>query len=59
MRYRDDTGNWGESWNSEPGDRLPRAIDVRVSRSGREPLTMLFLTAPALPPPPPAESPAP
>lgn len=60
VRYRDDTGNWGESWSSEPGDRLPRAVEVRVSRSGREALTMLFLTAPTLPPPPPAaENPAP
>ncbi|MDP3783534.1 MAG: type II secretion system minor pseudopilin GspJ [Sphingopyxis sp.] len=59
VRYRDDTGNWGESWSSEPGDRLPRVVEVRVSRSGREALTMLFLTAPTLPPPPPAaEDPA-
>ena len=59
VRYRDDTGNWSESWNSEPGDRLPRAVEVRVSRSGREALTMLFLTAPTLPPPPAQEVPAP
>ena len=60
VRYRDNTGNWGDSWNSEPGDRLPRAVEVRVSRSGREALTMLFLTAPTLPPRPPvAENPAP
>ena len=60
VRYRDDTGNWGDSWSSEPGDRLPRAVEVRVSRSGREALTMLFLTAPTLPPPPTvAENPAP
>jgi len=60
VRYRDDTGNWSDSWNSEPGDRLPRAVEVRVSRSGREALTMLFLTAPTLPPPPPAaENPPP
>ena len=37
---------------ADPGDRLPRAVEVRVSRSGREPLTMLFLTAPTLLPPP-------
>ena len=59
VRYRDDSGNWGESWTSEPGDRLPRAVEVRVSRSGREPLTMLFQTAPTLlPPPPVAENPS-
>ncbi|SEH19095.1 general secretion pathway protein J [Sphingopyxis sp. YR583] len=59
VRYRDDKGNWGESWNSEPGDRLPRAVEVRLARNGREALTMLFLTAPTLPPPPIAGVPAP
>jgi general secretion pathway protein J len=59
LRYRDETGNWGESWSSEPGDRLPRAVEVRMTRTGRAPLTMLFLTAPTLPPPPPQAAPAP
>jgi general secretion pathway protein J len=52
VRYRDERGNWGEVWSSEPGDRLPRAVEVRMARTGREALTMLFLTAPTLPPPP-------
>jgi general secretion pathway protein J len=52
VRYRDERGNWGEVWSSEPGDRLPRAVEVRVTRTGREALTMLFLTAPTLPLPP-------
>lgn len=59
VRYRDEKGNWGESWNSEPGDRLPKAVEVRISRTGREELTMLFLTAPTLPPPPVQGAPAP
>jgi general secretion pathway protein J len=59
VRYRDERGNWNDSWTSEPGDRLPRAVEVRMTRSGREPLTMLFLTAPTLPPPPIAAAPAP
>ncbi len=59
VRYRDDTGNWAESWTSEPGDRLPRAVEVRLTRTAREPLTMLFLTAPTRPPPPMPESLAP
>lgn len=60
VRYRDEAGNWSESWNSEPADRLPWAVEVRVSRSRREALTMLFLTAPTLRPPPPvAENKAP
>ena len=59
VRYRDERGTWSENWTSEPGDRLPRAVEVRLTRTGREPLTMAFLTAPALPPPPAPEVPAP
>lgn len=56
VRYRDAQGNWSESWNSDPGDRLPRAVEVRLTRTGRAPLTMAFLVAPTMPPPPvPAE----
>ena len=54
VRYRDERGNWSESWSSDPDDRLPRAVEVRLTRAGRPPLTMLFLTAPTLPPPPPS-----
>ena len=57
VRYRDERGDWSESWTSEPGDRLPRAVEVRLTRAGREALTMLFLTAPT--PPPVAGVPAP
>lgn len=59
VRYRDAQGNWADSWTSEPGDRLPRAVEVRLTRRGREPLTMLFLTAPTSPPPPVVQAPAP
>lgn len=52
VRYRDERGNWSESWSSEPGDRLPRAVEVRLTRTGRAPLTLLFLTAPTVPPAP-------
>ena len=51
VRYRDENGAWGSVWTSEPGDRLPRAVEVRLTREGRAPLVMLFLTAPAPPPP--------
>lgn len=53
IRYRDEAGSWSESWLSEPGDRLPRAVEVQLTRAGQGALTMAFLTAPALPPPPP------
>ncbi|WP_432768164.1 MAG: type II secretion system minor pseudopilin GspJ [Sphingopyxis sp.] len=59
VRYRDAVGNWSESWNSEPGDRLPLAVEVRLTRTARPPLTMLFLTAPTLPPPPVVGAPVP
>ncbi|MBB6427301.1 type II secretion system minor pseudopilin GspJ [Sphingopyxis sp. JAI128] len=58
VRYRNENGNWSDSWTSDPGDRLPRAVEVRLTRTGREALTMLFLTAPTLPPPPVAGTPA-
>lgn len=51
VRYRDDKGAWGSVWTSEPGDRLPRAVEVRLTREGRAPLLLLFLTAPTSPPP--------
>lgn len=57
VRYRDEKGNWGDGWTSDPGDRLPRAVEVRLTRRARPPLTMLFLTAPTLPPPPPLRAP--
>ncbi|MDO9370940.1 MAG: type II secretion system minor pseudopilin GspJ [Sphingopyxis sp.] len=53
VRYRDERGNWSDNWTSEPGDRLPRAVELRLTRAGREALTLRFLTAPTLPPPPP------
>jgi general secretion pathway protein J len=59
VRYRDERGDWSESWTSDPGDRLPRAVEVRLTRTGRAPLTMLFLTAPAVPPPPVVQAAAP
>lgn len=51
VRYRDEKGAWGSIWTSEPGDRLPRAVEVRLTREGRAPLVLLFLTAPTSPPP--------
>lgn len=59
VRYRDERGQWAGSWTSEPGDRLPRAVEVRLTRQGRAPLVMLFLTAPTPVPPPMPVAPAP
>jgi general secretion pathway protein J len=56
VRYRGEDGAWNDRWSSEPGDRLPRAVQVRLTREGRAPLLLLFLTAPT---PPAREAPAP
>jgi general secretion pathway protein J len=56
VRYRGEDGAWNDRWSSEPGDRLPRAVQVRLTREGRAPLLLLFLTAPT---PPAQEAPAP
>src|SRR3546814_1806883 len=29
VRYRGADGQWSENWSSDPGDRLPRAVEVR------------------------------
>lgn len=46
VRYRDASGQWQQSWTSDPGDVLPVAVEVRLTRRARPPLTLLFLTAP-------------
>ena len=59
VRYRGIDGNWSDTWSSGVNDQLPRAVEVRLTRRGRAPLTMLFLTAPTPPPPPGSEGEAP
>lgn len=59
VRYRDAQGAWSESWSSDPDNRLPMAVEVRLTREGRAELTMLFLTAPTPPIPPVTVEPAP
>ena len=41
VRYRGADGAWSDRWS---GDRLPRAVEVQLTRDGRAPLTLLFLT---------------
>ncbi len=51
VRYRDARGQWQQSWTSDPGDTLPVAVEVQLTRRARPSLTMLFLTAPTPQPP--------
>lgn len=51
LRYRDALGNWNDNWTSDPGNRLPLAVEMRFQRQGREPLTLMFLGTPTAPPP--------
>lgn len=51
VRYRGDNGQWIGGWTSEPGDRIPRAVEIRLTREGRAPLVLAFLTAPTPPQP--------
>jgi general secretion pathway protein J len=53
VRYRDARGQWLQSWNSDPGDILPVAVEVMVTRRDRPTLTLMFQTAPTPPPPKP------
>ncbi|SNT25058.1 GspJ family type II secretion system protein [Sphingopyxis indica] len=55
VRYRSLDGSWSDTWSSGVNDQLPRAVEVRLTRRGRAPLTMLFLTAPTPPLPPGSE----
>lgn len=51
-RYRALDGSWSAAWAPDRPDRLPRAVELTLTRTGRAPLTMLFLLAPdGLPPP--------
>ena len=50
-RYRGAKGGWSEVWAPDRPDRLPRAVELSITRTGQAPLTILFLVAPdGLPP---------
>lgn len=46
FRYRDEKGVWRDDWQPAQPDLLPRAMEMRVVRQGKEPLTLLFLVGP-------------
>lgn len=50
LRYRDAAGRWHNVWpvaGSAVAEPLPRALEMRLRRSGAAAVTMLFLLAPA------------
>ncbi|MEQ1687836.1 MAG: type II secretion system protein GspJ [Sphingopyxis sp.] len=58
-RYRALDGGWNAVWAPDRPDRLPRAVELTITRTARAPLTMLFLLSPDGLPPPGREADAP
>lgn len=51
-RYRGADGGWSATWAPDRPDRLPRAVELTITRTVQAPLMMQFLVAPdGLPPP--------
>jgi general secretion pathway protein J len=46
FRYRDELGEWRDDWQPTQPDLLPRAVEMRLTRRGEAPLTLLFLVGP-------------
>lgn len=46
FRYRDESGAWRDDWQPSQADLLPRAVEMRVTRKGQPPLTLMFLVGP-------------
>ena len=46
FRYRDEKGEWRDDWQPTQPDLLPRALEMRLTRRGEPPLTLLFLVGP-------------
>jgi general secretion pathway protein J len=46
LQFRDEKGDWREDWTPQQPDLLPRAVEIRITRTGEAPVTMRFLVAP-------------
>jgi general secretion pathway protein J len=58
-RYRGLDGTWAEGWAPDRPDRLPRAVEMTVTRTNNPPVTMAFVVGPDGLPPPGADEPTP
>ncbi|MFD1105643.1 type II secretion system minor pseudopilin GspJ [Sphingobium olei] len=52
LRFRDAQGKWRDDWTPSQPDLMPRAVEIRVTRTGEPPVMLRFLVAPG-----PAEKP--
>lgn len=57
-RFRDAEGNWRNDWRPSDPQAMPRAVELTVTRTGADPLRLLFLVG-VDPAPPPAKTPTP
>jgi general secretion pathway protein J len=53
LRFRHAQGKWRDDWTPTQPDLMPRAVEMRVTRTGEPPIVLRFLVAPG-----PAERPA-
>ena len=52
FRYRSLDGGWSDAWSPDDPARLPRAVELSITRRGAAPLVLRFLVGPdGLPPP--------
>lgn len=46
LRFRDDRGEWLSGWTPTQPELMPRLVEMTVTRTGRQPLTLRFLVGP-------------
>ena len=46
IRFRDDAGEWRSDWTATDADALPRAVELRLTVTGKPEQRMLFLVGP-------------
>lgn len=46
IRFRDETGEWRDDWTATDADSYPRAVELRLTITGKPEQKMLFLVGP-------------
>jgi general secretion pathway protein J len=46
LRFRDAQGEWRDEWLPTQPDLMPRAVELRVTRTGEPPVTLRFMVGP-------------